>query len=181
MKIAILFATLMIILSSCVRTPLTQSNAQAEWGLPFENGMVKYDLHLRNTNTKSANTALAYKWVAQNYRSAKTVIQAYDKDAGIVVVVGTYPMIWDAGIGGNIKVNVSHNLTFLCSDSLIDVSLSDFNCNYYVSGTQYTAGTFVDEPLERWVTWRSSSKKVFIDNQFKPKINELAGRINLIK
>jgi len=119
--------------------------------LPLVDGKITYtDVVKVDSVSKDELYNRAKRWFVDNYNSSKDVIQLDDKENGEIIAKGFFEEFWQVTAYSGMNVNVWQKIQIQIKDGRYKYEITDFRIKYFVSASQYTAATNIDNSLEEW-------------------------------
>jgi hypothetical protein len=136
-------------------------------------------------NIDSTNKEILYnrakRWVVDNYKSGKDVIQLDDKENFEIIGKGFHSETWQVTFYAFQDINIWHTIKIITKDNKYKYEITDFRVVYYVKSTQYTSSSNIDLPLEEWNKNRDkNNQRIYlkIDENIKLMIKSLKEAMN---
>lgn len=89
----------------------------------------------------------AKRYIVENYKSGKDVIQLDDPLGYEVIGKGNYKVICHGAFGWSMEIYVEHTMKVSCKDGKYRYEITGMRDQYFLNSTQYTRAKNVDEPL----------------------------------
>lgn len=127
--------------------------------LPMKNGAVEYEkVFLIPGVDKNELFHRAMIWLAKVYRSAPDVIKYSSESKGQIIGKGNIRATLSLGIFGSLDSRVDHAIEIKIKDGKALLNISDFVCNGYLAGSQYSSGGPWSNNLEPWALQKNNNR-----------------------
>ena len=125
--------------------------------IPMTNGKVTYEEVVPvDSVQKDELYRRAQRWLVNNYRSARDVIQYESAADGEIIAKGFFTVTWVVFVLAE-EVNVYHTISIRCKDGRFKYTITDAIIRYYADGYKNIPGYSVEVGLEDWL--RNPSKQ----------------------
>lgn len=165
---------LVALLTSCTVINFSCKTAEQYYtSLPCKNDKITYSFYISNDKSITEKNELVTKFIDRNYRSV--IIGCNATSSGhYQSACGVNQFFWEYSMNEKVRVNVTHNVTFLIEDNGIMVNITDFNINWDVNQTSVYGSntTSVNKSMENFLESRVENKRKFLLTQFLPAMEQ---------